>query len=76
MARRACHELAVHRVDAQLAAGSAPDPVAPAVAADGIEEVFVLIAHGSARTADRRREGDRTARPCTSTAPITARPSG
>lgn len=60
VARRACHELAVHRVDAQLAAGAAPDAVVPAVAADGIEEVFVLIAHGGARTADRRREGDRT----------------
>jgi uncharacterized protein (TIGR03083 family) len=41
-ARRAAHELAVHRYDAQLAAG-APEPVQPDVAADGIEEIFTMI---------------------------------
>ena len=59
VARRCAHELAIHRVDAQLGAGLAPDPVEPALAADGIEEIFVLIAHAGARTGDRRRDGDR-----------------
>lgn len=45
VARRTCHELAVHRVDVQLARGSA-EPVGAAVAADGIEEIFVLLHRG------------------------------
>ena len=44
VASRACHELTVHRVDAQVAATGAGDPVAPRVAAAGIEEVFLLLA--------------------------------
>ncbi len=59
VARRASHELAVHRVDAQLGAGTAVDPVAPALAADGIEEIFVLMSEGAARTAAGRQAGDR-----------------
>ena len=59
VARRASHELAVHRVDAQWGAGTAVDPVAPTLAADGIEEIFVLMAEGAARTAAGRRAGDR-----------------
>jgi uncharacterized protein (TIGR03083 family) len=59
VARRCANELAVHRVDAQLGAGLPPDPVDPALAADGIEEVFVLMAHAAARTGDRSRDGDR-----------------
>jgi uncharacterized protein (TIGR03083 family) len=42
VARRVAHELAVHRVDAQLTRGAA-EPVASALAADGIEEIFVMI---------------------------------
>lgn len=42
VARRCSHELAIHRVDAQLARGPA-DPVEAALAADGIEEVFLLL---------------------------------
>lgn len=42
LARRAAHELAVHRVDAELAAGS-QTPVEPALAADGIDEVMMII---------------------------------
>jgi uncharacterized protein (TIGR03083 family) len=42
-ARRQAHETAVHRVDAQLAAGSAVTPCAPAFAADGIDELLVLF---------------------------------
>jgi hypothetical protein len=42
VARRAAHELAVHRVDAQLARG-AHTAIEPALAADGIDEVFALV---------------------------------
>ena len=59
VARRCANELAVHRVDAQLGAGLTPDPVEPALAADGIEEVFVLMAHAGTRTGDRQLDGDR-----------------
>jgi uncharacterized protein (TIGR03083 family) len=44
VARRVANELAVHRVDAELARGTAA-PVAPDLAADGIEEIFVLLQH-------------------------------
>ena len=40
--RRCAHELAVHRVDAQLARG-AHTPIERELAADGIDEVFVLV---------------------------------
>ena len=63
VARRANHETAVHRVDAQLAAVGAADEVAPpALAADGIEEVFMLAATAAAdpRTASRRQPGARS----------------
>jgi uncharacterized protein (TIGR03083 family) len=42
VARRVANELAVHRVDAELARGTAA-PVAADLAADGIEEIFVLL---------------------------------
>jgi uncharacterized protein (TIGR03083 family) len=42
VARRCAHELAVHRVDAQLARG-AHTPIEPELAGDGIDEVFVLV---------------------------------
>jgi len=41
-ARRMAHETAVHLWDAQNAAG-APQPVPPAMAVDGIDEIFELI---------------------------------
>jgi len=42
-ARRMAHETAVHRFDAQMAIG-APKPIEPPVlAADGIEEIFVMV---------------------------------
>src|SRR4051794_38640111 len=45
VARRVANELAVHRVDAELARGTAA-PVAADLAADGIEEIFfVLLQH-------------------------------
>ena len=43
VARRMAHEAAVHRFDAQTAIGS-PQPIdPPALAADGIEEIFVMV---------------------------------
>lgn len=43
-ARRQAHELAVHRWDAQAALpGAAPDPIAPALAADGVDEWLSLF---------------------------------
>jgi uncharacterized protein (TIGR03083 family) len=42
-ARRSTHELTVHRFDAQLGARGAADPIEPDVAADGIEEIFVMV---------------------------------
>lgn len=41
--RRAAHELAVHRFDAELAAAGAAGPIEPGLAADGIEEMFRMI---------------------------------
>lgn len=52
VARRCAHELAIHRFDAQLAAGS-PQPIDAAVAADGIDEIFYMIANAG----DRRGPG-------------------
>jgi uncharacterized protein (TIGR03083 family) len=43
-ARRMAHETAVHRYDAQTAAG-APEPIEPALAADGIEEIFEMVGY-------------------------------
>jgi uncharacterized protein (TIGR03083 family) len=48
VARRCAHELAVHRFDAQLAR-RATQPIDAALAADGIEEIFVMIAAWSAQ---------------------------
>ena len=42
-ARRQAHETAMHRVDAQLAAGIPVTPCAPAFAADGIDELLMLF---------------------------------
>ena len=42
-ARRQAHETAVHRVDAQLATGTAVTRCAPAFAADGIDELLTLF---------------------------------
>jgi uncharacterized protein (TIGR03083 family) len=44
--RRQAHETAMHRVDAELAAGS-PTPIDPGLAADGIDELlWILSLHG------------------------------
>jgi len=39
-ARRQAHETAIHRVDAELAAGAAVTPFAPPFAADGVDELL------------------------------------
>jgi uncharacterized protein (TIGR03083 family) len=39
-ARRQAHETAVHRVDAELAAGLSPSPAQPVLAADGVDELL------------------------------------
>jgi uncharacterized protein (TIGR03083 family) len=52
-ARRQAHETAVHRVDAELAAGLAPAPVDAALAADGIDELlFAFLGRPSRRRDD------------------------
>lgn len=38
--RRMAHETAIHRVDAELAAGRTPAPIHPELAVDGIDEVL------------------------------------
>jgi uncharacterized protein (TIGR03083 family) len=47
-ARRQAHESAVHRVDAELAAGTELAPVAPEFAADGVDELLTVL-QGSPR---------------------------
>jgi uncharacterized protein (TIGR03083 family) len=44
VARRSAHELAVHRYDAQAARGIC-SPIAPELAADGIDEIFDVLVH-------------------------------
>ena len=41
VARRAAHELSIHRYDVQLA-GNRPQPIDAALAADGIDEMFAI----------------------------------
>jgi hypothetical protein len=42
VARRTCHEIAVHRVDLQRVRGEA-EPIAPEVAVDGIDEILEVL---------------------------------
>src|SRR5689334_22900559 len=67
-ARRRAHEAAVHLADAQLAAGRDVD-LAPAFAADGVDEWLGLVVASTA-TRTRRASWAATGRPCTSTPPI------
>jgi uncharacterized protein (TIGR03083 family) len=53
--RRCAHELSVHRFDAQLAI-DAPQPIDPAVAADGIDEIIYMVDAASDRAG--RGEGE------------------
>jgi uncharacterized protein (TIGR03083 family) len=56
VARRAAHELSVHRVDAQLASGPA-DAIDAAVAADGIDEILTMISIVEHMPSPTRRVG-------------------
>jgi uncharacterized protein (TIGR03083 family) len=42
-ARRQAHELVVHRMDLEAAAGSAHAPVEPALAEDGVDELLTVV---------------------------------
>jgi uncharacterized protein (TIGR03083 family) len=55
VARRCAHELAIHRFDAQLAAG-APQPIDAPVASDGIDEIFYMVDNAPDRAG--RGEGE------------------
>lgn len=59
IARRIANELCMHRVDAQLARGDA-GPIDPALAADGIEEIFFIRAHHSRFDGEPIRGSGRT----------------
>ena len=49
-ARRQAHETAIHRVDTQLATGTAVTPCDPGFAADGIDELLTLFVPRRPRT--------------------------
>ena len=59
IARRASHELSVHRVDMQLARGAA-DGIDSALAADGIEEIFMIQAYSAPFRSDVRHGSGQT----------------
>lgn len=54
-ARRQAHETAVHRVDAESALGTAPTPLAPDFATDGIDELLLGF-HARAKSQVRTDE--------------------
>ncbi len=60
-ARRQAHETAIHRVDAELAAGGVVTSPDPAFAADGVDELIMgfLGRHERRLTADQRAGGRR-----------------
>jgi uncharacterized protein (TIGR03083 family) len=55
--RRQAHEITIHRLDAQAAAGIAEAPVDPDFAADGIDEVLTWWIHRSGVWADSQLRG-------------------
>ena len=59
VARRVAHELCMHRVDAQLSRGDA-GPIDPTLAADGIDEIFLLRQHHTRFADDPVRGSGRT----------------
>ena len=57
-ARRMAQETAVHRIDAELAAGSAPTPIDAALAVDGVDEILTIMLEGDwSDDADPRATG-------------------
>jgi uncharacterized protein (TIGR03083 family) len=66
--RRMAHEIAVHRWDAQRAAGVAPDPIPTNFAADAIQEAFDILP--ARKLGDRLTgNGETIHLHCTDTAP-------
>ena len=49
-ARRMAHELTVHRLDLEVAAGLTPTPVDPVLAGDGVDELLAVLLPRWART--------------------------
>lgn len=59
-ARRQAHETAIHRVDAELAAGGALTPADPQFAADGIDElIMAFFGRDQQELTDEQRAGAR-----------------
>jgi len=59
-ARRQAHETAIHRVDAEQAAGAAVTAFEPAFAADGIDELIMgFLGRHERRLTDEQRSGGR-----------------
>jgi uncharacterized protein (TIGR03083 family) len=56
-ARRQAHEAAIHRVDAELARGGGTVTFDAAFAADGIDELLMLVAHRSADWSEGTADG-------------------
>lgn len=57
-ARRMAQETAVHRVDAELAAGSSPTPIDAELAVDGVDEILTIMLEGDwSDDADARATG-------------------
>ncbi|MGZ5343638.1 MAG: maleylpyruvate isomerase family mycothiol-dependent enzyme [Actinomycetota bacterium] len=57
-ARRRAQETAVHRVDAELAAGSSPTPIDAELAVDGVDEILSIMLEGDwSDDADARATG-------------------
>lgn len=55
--RRQAHEALVHRVDAEVAAGAPVGPIAPDLAADGVDEILRVFAGGVPEWATFEPEG-------------------
>ncbi|MCI9888243.1 maleylpyruvate isomerase family mycothiol-dependent enzyme [Micrococcales bacterium 31B] len=55
--RMQTHEVTMHRVDAELAAGLPPGPIAPEFAADGIDHVIDVMWQWAGVQPDRRATG-------------------
>jgi uncharacterized protein (TIGR03083 family) len=59
-ARRQAHETAIHRVDAELAAGGPPTPAGPGFGADGVDELIMgFFGRDADQLTDAQRAGGR-----------------
>ena len=55
--RRQAQEALVHRIDAELAAGAAHDPIDPGLAADGVDEILRVMMSGVPKWGDFTPDG-------------------